>query len=172
MKNFVLEQVTLNSIEQLQKICSQTFCETNATTSSEKNINEYLAASFSVEKLTIELSDYNSEFYFATIDSEIIAYLKINFGESQTELQDDNAIEIERIYVLNRFQGQKVGQIFFNKAVDVAKERNAAYIWLAVWEKNLSAIGFYKKNGFEEFDKRLFKLSDDEQIDLMLKLRV
>jgi ribosomal protein S18 acetylase RimI-like enzyme len=44
------------------------------------------------------------------------------------------------------------------------------YVWLGVWEKNLRAIQFYKKNGFVEFDQHLFILGDDPQTDIMMKL--
>ena len=34
------------------------------------------------------------------------------------------------------------------------------------------AINFYKKNGFVEFDKHVFKLGNDEQTDIMMKLKL
>jgi len=34
------------------------------------------------------------------------------------------------------------------------------------------AIGFYKKNGFSEFDKHIFRLGNDEQTDIMMKLKL
>jgi len=40
-------------------------------------------------------------------------YLKLNFGESQTELKDNNALEIERIYVSKEFHGKSVGQLLY-----------------------------------------------------------
>ena len=49
---------------------------------------KYLNESFSIEKLTQELTDSNTEFYFGIYNQEIIGYLKINFGESQTEIKD------------------------------------------------------------------------------------
>ncbi len=60
----------------------------------------------------------------------------------------------------------------YNKAIEVAKEKGTHYVWLGVWEENLRAIAFYKKNGFEEFDKHIFKLGDDEQTDIMMKLEL
>jgi ribosomal protein S18 acetylase RimI-like enzyme len=33
---------------------------------------------------------------------------------------------------------------------------------LSVWEENLKAISFYKKSGFQEFKKPIFKLGSDE----------
>ena len=100
----------------------------------------------------------------------MIGYLKLNFGDTQTELKDANAVEIERIYVLNEFQGKKVGQLFYDKAIEIAIERKADYVWLGVWEENKRALNFYRKNGFLEFDKHIFKLGEDEQTDIMMKL--
>ena len=101
-----------------------------------------------------------------------MGYLKLNFGDSQTELKDQKALEIERIYVLKEFHGKKVGQLLFEKALKIAEEKKVDYVWLGVWEENLRAINFYKKNGFEEFDKHIFKLGNDEQTDIMMKLKL
>jgi ribosomal protein S18 acetylase RimI-like enzyme len=133
-------------------------------------MQKYLEEGFTIDKLTAELTNPDSAFYFATISKNIIGYLKINFGSAQTELKENNAIEIERIYVLIEFHGKKVGQLLYEKALDIAKQKNAGYLWLGVWEKNLRAINFYKKNGFIEFDKHIFKLGNDNQTDIMMKL--
>ena len=114
----------------------------------------------------------NSVFYFAELDNQVIGYLKLNFGGAQTELKDNKALEIERIYVTKAFHGKKVGQLLYNKAIEVAKEKSADYIWLGVWEENQKALQFYKKNGFVEFDKHVFVLGDDAQTDLMMKLEL
>jgi diamine N-acetyltransferase len=172
MENINIKRVTLNDIGQLQKIGRQTFSETFSAGNSEENMKKYLEEGFSVEKLTAELTDTNSEFYFAALDNSIIGYLKLNFGQSQTELKDDKALEIERIYVLKEFHGKNVGQLLYEKAMQIARQVNADYVWLGVWEENPRAINFYRKNGFVEFDKHIFKLGDDEQTDIMMRLRL
>lgn len=136
---------------------------------SEEDMKKYLDENFSIEKLTDELNNKNSEFYFAKLENTVIGYLKLNFGESQTELKDNKALEIERIYVPKEFHGQSVGQILYEKAIQVAKQKDVDYVWLGVWEENLRALSFYKKNGFTEFDKHIFKLGNDEQTDIMMK---
>jgi len=170
METIQIERVTLNEIEQLQQIGRQTFSETFSAGNTEENMANYLREGFSVEKLMSELNDENAEVYFAMLSDKVIGYLKVNFGQSQTELQDDKALEVERIYVLKEFHGKKVGQVLYEKAMDIAKQKSADYIWLGVWEENPRAISFYKKNGFVEFDKHIFKLGQDEQTDIMMKL--
>jgi len=172
MNNIDIEKIGITEVNQLRKIGKQTFYETFASSNTEENIQNYLAEGFSIEKLTNELNDKNAEFYFAKIDDDIVGYLKLNFGVSQTELKDDKALEIERIYVSKEFHGKKVGQLLYDKAVGIAKERKADFIWLGVWEENPRAISFYKKNGFVEFNKHIFKLGEEEQTDIMMKLKL
>ncbi len=170
--NIDIKRITLNDIDQLQKIGRQTFYETFSAGNTEENMKKYLDEGFSIEKLTAELTNKNVEFYFATFDNHAIGYLKLNFGQSQTELQNDNALEIERIYVLKEYYGKNVGQALYNKATQIARQKNVDYVWLGVWEENPRAINFYKKNGFVAFDKHIFKLGNDEQTDIMMKLKL
>lgn len=172
MKNIEIKKVTVNDIRPLQQISRQTFSETFSAENTEENMKKYLEEELSSEKLIAELTNKNSEFYFAVLHDKIIGYLKLNFGQSQTELKDDKALEIERIYVLKEFQGKNVGQLLYQKAVTIARQKNLNYVWLGVWEENTRAINFYKKNGFVEFDTHIFKLGNDEQTDLMMRLQL
>jgi ribosomal protein S18 acetylase RimI-like enzyme len=172
MGNIYTKRVSLNDIEQLQIIGRLTFSETFSSANTQENMTKYLEEDFSIEKLTSELSNKKSEFYFAVFENNIIGYIKLNFGQSQTELKDDKSLEIERIYVLKEFHGKNVGQLLYEKVIQIAKQMNANYVWLGVWEKNPRAINFYKKNGFVEFDKHIFKLGNDEQTDIMMKLKL
>ena len=92
MKNHTIQKATLKDINQLQKMGRQTFYETFAAFNTKENMVNYLEEAFSKIKLTTELNDENIEFYFAITDEEIIGYLKINLGPSQTELQEGNSI--------------------------------------------------------------------------------
>ena len=153
-----IRKVNIQDIEKLKEIGKLTFAETFSSENSEENMKEYLENGFSTEKLTTELTDQNAEFYFAELDGKTIGYLKVNVGESQTEIKDKNALEIERIYVLKEFHGKKVGQILYDKAIELAKEKKVEYVWLGVWEQNLRAIRFYEKNGFSIFENLLEKI--------------
>jgi diamine N-acetyltransferase len=172
MDNIHIRQVPLNDIDQLQEIGKRTFAETFSSDNSHENMHAYLENGFSTEKLKAELTDENAAFYFAELNEQVVGYLKVNFGHSQTELKDENALEIERIYVLKDFHGKKVGQLLYDKAIEISKQKKVDYVWLGVWEKNPRAIRFYQKNGFAEFDKHIFKLGDDEQTDIMMKLKM
>jgi ribosomal protein S18 acetylase RimI-like enzyme len=172
MNEIVINKIGIEQIDQLQQIGRQTFEETFAESNSAENMVIYLEEAYAYEKISAELNDPNSFFYYAMMDQDVIGYLKLNMGVSQTELKDNDALEIERIYVLKAFQGKKVGQLLFDKAITIAKEQHVAYIWLGVWEENKRAIQFYTKNGFVEFDQHVFVLGDEAQTDIMMKLQL
>jgi ribosomal protein S18 acetylase RimI-like enzyme len=167
---FSIDTVSLSEVVQLQSLSRQTFSETFSSSNSKENMDKYLNENLSIEKLSEELKNENSHFFFIKDNGKNIGYLKLNMGPSQTELKDETALEIERIYVIQEYQGRKVGQELFEKAIQVAKEKKAQYIWLGVWEENHKAIQFYHKNGFEVFDKHVFKLGNEEQTDLMMRI--
>ena len=164
-----IDPVNLSQVLDLQQISRHIFLEAFSESNSEADMALYLEQGLSVAKLTAELAEPNSRFYFARVADELIGYLKLNLGGAQTELQDPNGLEIERIYVLKAFHGKQVAQELLAKAVEIAVEVNATYLWLGVWEKNDRAIRFYEKNGFVAFDTHIFKLGNDEQTDIMMK---
>lgn len=172
MEEIIIRQVASNEIAELVEISKQTFLETFAAGNTEEDMKKYLQDNLSQEKLTAEFSDTNSQFYFAESRGSIIGYLKLNTGPAQTELKDNKGFEIERIYVSKEYHGKKVGQLLYEKALAIAAELRAEYVWLGVWEKNTRAINFYKKNGFVEFDKHIFVLGNDEQTDIMMQLEL
>ena len=170
MNTIEIRKASPTDILQLGLISRQTFSDTFAEENSNENMNKYLEEHLTDERLMEEISDVNASFYFATDGDNVIGYMKLNTGIAQTELKDQHTLEIERIYVLKQYLGKKAGQALFNKALQVAGEKKFTYIWLGVWEKNARAIKFYHKNGFTAFDKHIFKLGDDKQTDIMMKL--
>jgi ribosomal protein S18 acetylase RimI-like enzyme len=170
MNNIQIKRISVIDLEILQIISKQTFFETFANENSESDMKQYLDENLSLDTLEKELLTTNSEFYVLVVNGNTIGYLKLNFAEAQTELKNNTSLEIERIYVLKEFHGQNMGQLLYNKALEIATKLSIKEIWLGVWEKNKRAISFYKKNGFIEFDTHIFKLGNDDQIDIMMKL--
>jgi ribosomal protein S18 acetylase RimI-like enzyme len=172
MNKIEIRKVSLSDLVSIQKIAAQTFSETFASVNTPQNIINYLEESFNKAQLTKELTNLESFFYLACSDQKVIGYLKINFGKAQTEIIDEQALEIQRIYVLQEFHGKKVGQLLIDEVLKIAKLHAVSFIWLGVWEENHRALKFYLKNGFSVFDKHVFILGDDKQTDLLMKLEI
>ncbi|MCY8346171.1 GNAT family N-acetyltransferase [Bacillus haynesii] len=163
-----IKKCTLEDLHKLQEIGYETFNETFKDQNSPENMKAYLDKAFNLKQLEKELSNRSSQFFFVYVSNEIAGYLKVNTDEAQSEKMDGESLEIERIYIKNNFQNHGLGKYLFNKAVEIAKERNKKKIWLGVWEKNENAIAFYKKMGFVQTGAHSFYMGDDEQTDLIM----
>ncbi|MDP9046776.1 MAG: GNAT family N-acetyltransferase [Bacteroidota bacterium] len=164
-----IRRVELAEAGLLLDFSKKTFYDFFAHLNDLSNIEAYSATAFTLEKIQSELSNPDSEFYFAKLDNELAGYLKLNFDDAQTELQGEKALEIERIYVSAQHHGKHIGRGLLNFAADIARKKQLEYIWLGVWEHNDKAIGFYKHHGFEVFSSHKFLLGDDLQTDLLMR---
>ena len=169
MQTIQIIRAKSQDLSALQMISRTTFTQTFAEGNTEENLKRYLEFGFATEKLSKELKNPESEFYLALIEGHVIGYLKVNFGTAQSEAQDPQALEIERIYVLQEYQGKRVGLMLFEKAWDIAIKRECPYLWLGVWEKNQRAIQFYQKLGFVEFGQHIFQFGDEAQTDILMQ---
>lgn len=169
MEHIKITGASPEDIQTLLTLGRETFYETFAESNTEEDMQKYLTDNFTEEKFHAELNNPDSLFYIAWEGHTAIGYVKVNEGNAQTELRDTDTLEIERIYVMNAWQGKKVGQLLYDKAVEIAREKGKSAIWLGVWEENPRAIRFYEKNGFVAFGKHTFMLGNDEQTDIMMR---
>lgn len=185
-----IKKCTLAQLDELQKICCQTFSETFASSNSQSDMEKFLNSAYSKEKLREELLNPESQTFLAfenepetqtaplktpvddkikTKSEKVLGFLKINFGNAQTEQKCENSLEIQRIYVLKTAKGRGIGSSFMSLAQEIALEKNLSCIWLGVWEHNEKAKEFYAKKGFYKFGEHIFTLGSDQQIDFLMK---
>ncbi|WP_172250107.1 GNAT family N-acetyltransferase [Saccharibacillus deserti] len=163
-----ITKCTLNDVQTLQAISTDTFRETFQEQNSPEHLNAYLKKAYNLNQLTQEIADPCSQFYFIYFSQELAGYLKINTDEAQSEKMDNDSLEVERIYVKKKFQKLGLGKLLINKAIEIALEQQKKKIWLGVWEDNKNAISFYRKKGFIQTGSHSFFMGDDEQVDLIL----
>ncbi|MEO9968014.1 MAG: GNAT family N-acetyltransferase [Reichenbachiella sp.] len=168
----VIHRASGAEYDTLHKLGRQTFLEAFADQNTPEDIHHYVDRAFAKDQIKEELTNPESEFYLARSENQNIGYLKVNYGQAQTEHHDMLAVEIESIYVLEAYYGKRVGKLLFNQAFEVATTRKATCLWLGVWEKNLRAIQFYNKLGFMAFGKHSFLLGSDLQTDILMRLEM
>lgn len=168
----ILKRCTPDDLDNLVWISRITYFETFIVCNTVENMEIYLETNMSREGLFAEIVNIDSIFYLAYVDEELIGYLKVNTGLTQTEIFEYRAIELERIYILKKFHGRNYGDQLLQKAIDHGKEINAEFIWLGVWESNFRAIRFYEKKGFEQFGKHDFVMGNEVQVDQLMKLEI
>jgi ribosomal protein S18 acetylase RimI-like enzyme len=172
MNEMEFYQVQKVDLLELQEISRQTFFDTFADVNTPADIQQYLDVNLSMEQLIKEWTNPFTTFYFVKQHDKVLAYLKINETDAQTEKRAEASLEIERIYVLLADQGKGIGQLLLDFSIQVTKDKGFNLIWLGVWEHNKKALQFYEKNGFNFFGKHSFFLGQDEQTDLLMELRL
>ncbi|GGC77628.1 spermidine/spermine N(1)-acetyltransferase [Thalassobacillus devorans] len=163
-----ISKCTLEDACQLREVGYETFKETFEHQNSPENMNAYLDKAFTLNQLEKELSNASSRFFFVYFKQDVAGYLKVNVGEGQTEDMGEDAIEIERIYIKNKFQKHGLGKRLLEKAIELARNENKQKIWLGVWEKNENAIAFYEKMGFVQTGAHSFYMGDEKQTGFIM----
>ncbi|HWK22337.1 MAG TPA: GNAT family N-acetyltransferase [Ureibacillus sp.] len=165
---FNFKKCTLEDLNELQAIGKKTFYETFKDQNTAENMQNYLDKAFDLKKLKKELSNANSQFFFAFVHNEVAGYLKLNTEDAQSEAMGNDALEIERIYIKSDYQKMGLGKYLLTKAIEISLAQNKSNIWLGVWEKNDNAVAFYKKMGFVQAGKHSFYMGNEEQIDYLM----
>ena len=154
-------QVGLSELSLLQEISKNTFEETFAAFNTKEDMMHYFEHNLSLDQLALEMQSLASSFYFIYVEEELSGYMKLNISET---------FEIERIYILKKFQGIGVGKTLMNFAFDQSKSLGFNSLWLGVWEHNTKAISFYKSLGFISYGEHDFLLGSDLQRDILMRL--
>lgn len=169
-KNVTFEKLSLNHLRELKDLSRKTFIQAFGADNNPEDLEKYLNSSFGEENLKNELLNPLSEFYFAKQEGKTIGYFKINLGDAQTDFCEEDAMELERIYVQQDSQNQKIGQTMLDTVIEMAIQRKMRYLWLGVWEKNERAIDFYLRNGFRLSGSHPYMVGNDKQTDKIMKL--
>jgi len=135
----------------LSQLSSVTFFDTFKDTSTDEDMQEFIARCFNIEQVTNELNDKDDFYFIAFLNQDPVGYIRLKEDISDVEKMDQyKAIELKRIYILKEFHSQKIGAQLMTFALDFAAEKNYKLIWLGVWEHNEKAKAFYAKFGFED----------------------
>ncbi|MBS1525852.1 MAG: GNAT family N-acetyltransferase [Bacteroidetes bacterium] len=169
MTSITIKPVSPSEIDILLTLSRKTFYDAFEHLNNPEDFEAYTSKAFSQEKLSSEIENPDSEFYFAMLDNEPVGYIKLNYRKAQTEFKDAGAVEVERIYVLAGQQGRKIGNQLLEFAIGKAIGENLRYIWLGVWEHNQNAMRFYERNGFKAFSSHHFMVGNDKQTDILMK---
>ena len=161
---------TLEDLEILVEISRITFVAAFEKHNNPEDFKAYMKTALGNDKLTKELLDANTRFYLVFSNDDLVGYFKLNLNGAQTEPFGNASVEIERIYVLEEFQGQQIGKHMLFKIIEMAKQEQMTFVWLGVWEMNTSAIRFYERHGFVKFDTHPYYIGKDEQTDWLMRL--
>lgn len=154
----------------LTALGERTFYETFVGCCTPEDMQLYLSAAFTVERLNCELNDPLAVFLVAEVESEPAGYAKLRAGEVPDCVTGSDPIELERLYVEQRWLGCGVGHALMQACLDEAQEKGHQTMFLGVWESNYRAQAFYRKWGFAQIGDHTFMMGNDAQTDWWMEI--
>jgi len=168
-KTIEIKPAGLPEAELIADIARKTFMETYGEMNTPENMEAYLNSQFSDEKLVEELQHPRTRFFLAYLNGIPVAFTKVRDDRKAKKLEEIKALEIQRIYVLQEYQGFSMGKAMLDMIKELARKDGYQTIWLQVWQKNNKAIRFYQKAGFTVFETAKFLLGNSSQQDFLMR---
>jgi ribosomal protein S18 acetylase RimI-like enzyme len=169
MNDISIKQATTAEAALIADLSRQTFYDSFAAENTPENMDKFMNEQFTRENLMKEVGAAGNIFLLAYIEDEVVGYTRLRETTNPLLIHNGPAIEIARIYAVQKSIGKGVGSALMQQCVYIARQKDARVIWLGVWEKNEKAIAFYTKWGFEKFSDHVFMLGNDAQTDWLMK---
>ncbi|MFN0016209.1 MAG: GNAT family N-acetyltransferase [Saprospiraceae bacterium] len=171
-----IKRITSTDLPALRDLAERTFRDAWQHMNEPEPFEAYCQEHFTLEKLAAELIAPDSEFYFAVLNGQPVAYLKLNFNrQPHPDAPNDWTgipLQLERIYVRQDTQGQRIGERLLDFTEARARVNGGTWVWLSAWQKAPRTIRFYEKNGYEIFGVETFWVGDDPQPDWLMRKRI
>jgi len=167
-----ISPVQIGDLEVLRSFAERTFRIAFEHRNDPIRFEKYCQESFSTERFRAEIKHPFSTFWFGWEEETLVAYLKLNFDQHPHDLNSTRTVQVERLYVDPAFQGRRIGAKMLDFAHQQAKDIQAEWIWLSVWQATPAALRFYQRCGYEIFGTETFWLADEAQLDWLVKFKV
>lgn len=156
-----LIKAELKDVDLLHHVCTTAYTQhfTNQW-ETRAALEQYLANSFSADRLTKDILDPGTTYYLIYADDQPAGFVKLNdqLKEAGQASLYPEAMELERIYMLAAAKGTGVGKLAMEKIEAIAREKQKPAIVLYVVNVNETAIRFYERNGFVKTGKTRLEL--------------
>jgi len=154
----VLRFASNADIPKLSLFAKSTFIKAYQNQIDPEALNRFTRIHFSHEKMEKEMESRDMFFLMASYNSTIIGYSK--FFE-QTFINEDeqyDAYFIEKLYIHPELKSQGLGKLLLQEITNFSKKKEKKCVWLKVWERNLKAQSFYRKQGFQKASEKPFQM--------------
>jgi len=152
----------------LAALAERTFRDTFARVNRAEDIDSHCRNNYGEDIQGAEIRDPGRTTLVCAVRDRLIAYGQLRRGSAPPCISAARPVEIQRLYVDASWHGKGVAQALMASLLDAAAAGGADVAWLGVWERNLRAISFYTRSGFEVVGEHVFVLGSDPQRDLVL----
>ena len=131
----------------------QSFIDTNL---SEQRFGEYLTDDSKAILVDADFGGYTLVVFQEPTDEDVVAAITTR-----------PTAELSKFYLRAEAHGSGLAAELMTAALDLARSRGAASVWLGVNQENAKANRFYEKHGFEGVGTKRFKLGERWEHDFV-----
>ena len=140
-----------------------------------EDLDAHIAENLSVERFRTRLEADDRTVFIGEVDGTPAGYAMLSF---HTELPDELSamlvhqptVELSKFYLLAGRHGSGLADELMQAAIDVARERGAASLWLGADPGNSRANSFYDKYGFERRGLKKFQVGSRWEDDVIREM--
>ncbi|KAI9047698.1 hypothetical protein LZ554_008408 [Drepanopeziza brunnea f. sp. 'monogermtubi'] len=105
--------------------------------------------------------------------SQVVGFCQLTRGTTDPCLAGmEKTIELQRLYVSERYHGAGVGRKLAARVEEMAREQGFVTMWLGVWEENFKAQKVYERFGYRKIGSHEFVMGECVQTDWILSKKL
>ena len=151
----------------LDHLFDQVFCTTFAHLYQEEDLHAFLSG-FTIDDWQAQLGGPSYTFRVAEADGQLVGYAKL--GPLKPAIADDTSgLLLDQLYVANDHHGSGIAKCLMDWAMEEARRRGSAAMYLTVFTDNHRARRFYERYGFEAVGRYDFMVGSQADEDIVMK---
>lgn len=131
-------------------LASQVFLDTYAPDGIKPSLAAEVLENFSTPAVSALLARPETVFIVAEVAGHMVGFVQLTRGVTHAAIGPGNTVELDRLYVLSRFNGQGIGTLLLQSARTWSLAQGAVTLWLTAWVGNHHALAYYARRGFED----------------------
>ncbi len=149
-----IKEISKKDIPLIREMALRAFPETYAKILTPEQIEYMLDMMYSEESLNKQFENGHA-YFVGYIDEKPFGYLSV-------ERENADTFHLQKLYLLKEYQGKKLGELLFNKAVKYVRE-NCGHKCRMILNVNRynKALGFYQKMGMTKIDEGDFPIGNN-----------
>jgi diamine N-acetyltransferase len=144
----------------LNELGAETFYRSHRDSAPAHEIATYIKKVYSLEGIKKELANPVNIYHIIKHEDTAAGFSKMELTMKHPAITLDPVSKMDQIYLLESFQGLKLGAKLLSHNIDYSKSAGQNGMWLVVWVGNTTAIAFYEKFGFRIVASDQFHLTD------------
>jgi GNAT superfamily N-acetyltransferase len=131
-------------------LAAQVFVDTYATLGIREAIARHVTEELSVSAMAAAIANSDHRFIVAEVTNHLVGFVQLKLRAKHNGVSSYNAVEVVRLYVLERLASSGVGTGLLTRAEALAAAQGAQHAWLTAWVGNTRALAFYLRRGYTE----------------------